>query len=162
MNIEREDTGLLTATLKLKIEPADYDPGVEHALKAQRKSASWPGFRPGQVPMSIVRKRIGKNVLMKEVERLIGESLNGYIQQNGLRPLGQPLANHDVVDGNNWDEPGEFTFHYDLGLQPQFDVELNEKLGVDYPVVDISEELVTKEITDMFTFTFGKKDKRIQ
>ncbi len=155
MNIEREDTGLLTATLKLKIEPADYDPGVEHALKAQRKSASWPGFRPGQVPMSIVRKRIGKNVLMKEVERLIGESLNGYIQQNGLRPLGQPLANHDVVDGNNWDEPGEFTFHYDLGLQPQFDVELNEKLGVDYPVVDISEELVTKEITDMQR-RFGK------
>lgn len=149
MNIEREETGTLTATLKLKLVPEDYNPGVEKTLKEQRKTASWPGFRPGQVPMSIIKKRIGKNVLVSEVERLIGESLNGYIQQNGLRPLGQPLPKNNMLEGNNWDEPGEFHFQYDMALQPQFDVELSDKLGVEYPVVDVDDTLVTKEITDI-------------
>jgi trigger factor len=116
MNIERENTGTLTATLKLKLSPEDYNPGVEKALKEQRKTASWPGFRPGQVPMSIIKKRVGKALLVNEVERLIGESLNGYIQQNGLRPLGQPLPKNDSIEGNNWDEPGEFNFQYEMGL----------------------------------------------
>jgi trigger factor len=149
MNIERENTGALTATLKLKLSPEDYHPGVEKTLKEQRRTASWPGFRPGQVPMSIIKKRIGRNVLVSEVERLIGESLNGYIQQNGLRPLGQPLATQNMFEGNNWDEPGEFNFQYELGLQPQFDVELNEKLGVEYPVVNVGDDLVSKEVADM-------------
>ena len=54
MNIEREETGTLTATLKVKVSPEDYTPGVEKALKEQRKTAAFPGFRPGQVPLNIV------------------------------------------------------------------------------------------------------------
>lgn len=149
MNIEREETGALTATLKLRLTPEDYSPGVEKALKEQRRTAALPGFRAGQVPMAIIKKRIGKNVLVGEVERLIGESLNGYIQQNGLRPLGQPLPLRSEVDANNWDEPGEFNFQYEMALQPQFDVELNDKLGVEYPVVEITDDLVSKEVSDM-------------
>ena len=55
MQIEREETGTLTASLKLTLKPEDYTPGVEKALKEQRRTASWPGFRPGQVPMTIVK-----------------------------------------------------------------------------------------------------------
>ena len=61
MNIEREETGTLTATLKLKLVPEDYTPGVEKTLREQRKTASMPGFRPGQVPMSLIKKRIGRS-----------------------------------------------------------------------------------------------------
>ena len=57
MNIEREQTGTLTATLKLKLSPEDYAPAVEKALKEQRKNASWPGFRPGQLPLAFIKKR---------------------------------------------------------------------------------------------------------
>lgn len=149
MNIQREETGTLTATLKLKLTPDDYAPGVERALKEQRKSATWPGFRPGQVPMTIIKKRVGKAVLVNEVERLIGESLNGYIQDNKLRVLGQPLPAHGDADGNNWDEPGEFNFTYEMGMAPAFDVELNDKLGVEYPVVNVDDALITKEVADM-------------
>ena len=80
MNIEREETGTLTATLKLKLDPSDYAPAVEKVLKEQRKTAAWPGFRPGQVPMTIIKKRIGKSVLVNEVERLIDEKLRNYIE----------------------------------------------------------------------------------
>ncbi len=149
MNIEREETGTLTATLKLKLVPEDYTPGVEKTLREQRKTASMPGFRPGQVPMSLIKKRIGRSVLVNEVERLIGESLNHYIQENRLRPLGQPLPKDENFSANNFDEPGEFNFVYDLGLAPVFDLELNDKLGVEMPVVNVDDELVNKEITDM-------------
>ena len=149
MNIEREDTGTLTATLKVKVVPEDYNPGVEKALREQRRTASMPGFRPGQVPMNLIKKRVGRSVLVNEVERLIDEHMRNYIQQNGIRPLGQPLPKNSDIAGNNWDEPGEFNFQYEMGIAPQVDVELNEKFGVDYPVVNVDDELLAKEIGDM-------------
>ncbi len=155
MQIEREETGTLTATLKVKLTPEDYNPGVEKALKEQRRNAVLPGFRPGQVPMTLIKKRVGKAVLVNEVERLIDESLRGYLQENQIRVLGQPLPKNENSDGNNWDEPGEFQFAYELGMAPQFDIELDEKLGVKYPVVEISDDLVQREITDMQR-RFGK------
>ncbi len=148
MNIEREETGELTAILKLKLEPADYGPAVEKVLKEQRKTASWPGFRPGQVPMNIIKKRIGKNVLVNEIERLVDTNLRNYIEENKLRVLGQPLPNQ-MHNTNNWDEPGEFHFEYQVGMAPQIEVEMDPKLGVEYPVVDVDDELVQKEIDDM-------------
>ncbi|HEY0976696.1 MAG TPA: trigger factor [Flavobacteriales bacterium] len=149
MNIERQDTGTLTADLKLKLAPEDYTPGVEKALKEQRRTATLPGFRPGQVPMAIIRKRVGKSILINEVERLVGRTLTEYIQDNKLRVLGQPLPKNDAFSENNWDEPGELTFHYEMGMAPTFDVELGEKLGVEYPVIDVNDELVSREISDM-------------
>ncbi|MBX2974160.1 MAG: trigger factor [Flavobacteriales bacterium] len=149
MNIERQETGTLTATLNVKLTPEDYTPGVEKALKEQRKTAVLPGFRPGQVPMSIIRKRVGKAVLVSEVERLIDANLREYLQNNAIRVLGQPLPTPGNTDGNNWDEPGELSFAYELGLAPTIEFELSEKLGVEYPVVDVNDELVQREISDM-------------
>lgn len=154
MNILREDTGTLTATLKVKLAPEDYNPGLEKALKEQRKSAQLPGFRPGQVPMSLIKKRVGKALLVNEVERLIDENLREYLQTNAIRVLGQPLPKNENVDGNNWDEPGEFEFAYELGMAPAFEVEL-DKVKVDFPVVDVADELIDREVADMRR-RFGK------
>ena len=149
MNIEREETGTLTATLRVKLTPEDYATGVEKALKEQRKSASLPGFRPGQVPMNIIKKRVGRAVLVNEVERLIGETLNSYIRDNKLKVLGQPLPKNEPAEINNWEEPGDFSFSYEMGLAPELDVQLSEKLGMELPVVDVNDELVQREIADM-------------
>lgn len=155
MNIEREDTGTLTATLKVKLTPEDYAPGVEKALKEQRKQAALPGFRPGQVPMNIIRKRVGKAILVNEVERLIGEGLQEYIRTHELRVLGQPLPRNDAQEANNWDEPGEFEFAYELGVAPTMEIQLGKELGVSYPVVDVTDALVDQEVADMRR-RFGK------
>ena len=155
MNIEREETGTLTATLKVKLLPEDYSPGVEKALKEQRKNAVLPGFRPGQVPMTIIKKRVGRTLLVTEVERLIDENLKQFIQQNGIRVLGQPLPKRGDIDTNNCDQPGEFNFAYELGMAPSFEIDLNDKVGVDYPLVDVTDELVQREIDDMQR-RFGK------
>ena len=149
MNIEREETGTLTATLKLKLDPADYAPAVDKVLKEQRKTAAWPGFRPGQVPMSMIKKKIGKSVLVNEVERLIDEKLRTYIEENKLRVLGQPLPKNEDMKANDWDEPGEFHFQYEVGMAPAVEVEMNDKLGVDLPLVEVDDTLLDKEIGDM-------------
>lgn len=148
MNILKEETGALTATLKVKLTPEDYSPGVEKALKEQRKNAVLPGFRPGQVPMSLIKKKVGKALLANEVERLIDESIREYIGANGLRVLGQPLPKNSNVDGNNWEKPGDFEFAYELGLAPAFEVEL-DKVKLELPVVDVNDEVVSKEVEDM-------------
>ncbi|WKZ66104.1 MAG: trigger factor [Flavobacteriales bacterium] len=148
MDILKEDTGALTATLKVKLTPDDYTPGLEKALKEQRKQAVLPGFRPGQVPMSLIRKRVGKALLVNEVERLIDESLRGYLQQHAIRVLGQPLPKNESVEGNDWDNPGTFEFAYEMGLAPSFEVEL-DRVKVEFPVVDVTDELVQREIDDM-------------
>ncbi len=148
MDILKEDTGALTATLKVKLGPDDYNPGVEKALKEQRKQAVLPCFRPGQVPLSLIKKRVGKAVLVNEVERLIDENLRNYIGANGLRVLGQPLPKSEGVEGNNWDEPGDFEFAYELGLAPAFDIEL-DKVKLEMPVVDVTDAVVDKEVEDM-------------
>lgn len=155
MNIEREQTGPLTATLKLKLTPEDYSPGVEAQLREQRRNAVLPGFRPGQAPMPLIKKRVGKAVLVNEVERLIGQSIQQHIEGNRLRVLGQPLPKQDAANTNNWDEPGEFNFHYEMGIAPTIDIELNEKLGVSMPIVEIDEPTLDKEISDMRR-RFGK------
>lgn len=162
MNIEREETGTLTATLKVKLQPEDYAPGVEKALKEQRKNAVLPGFRPGQVPMTIIKKRVGRTVLVNEVERLIDQSIRNYLQENAVKVLGQPLPKLDAMEPaspagrrNNWDEPGEFEFAYEMGMAPEFDVELSDKLGVEMVVVDVTDELAQREIADMQR-RFGK------
>lgn len=148
MDILKEDTGALTATLKVKLTPDDYNPGLEKALKEQRKSAVLPGFRPGQVPMSLIKKRVGRALLVNEVERLVDENLRNYIQTNGLRVLGQPLPRNESIEGNDWDSPGEFQFAYELGMAPAFELEL-DKVKVELPVVDVNDELVGREVEDM-------------
>ncbi len=158
MNIEREETGTLTATLKVKLTPEDYTPGVEKALKEQRRQAVLPGFRPGQVPMTIIKRRVGKALLVNEVERIIDQSLRDYIQENGVKVLGQPLPKNDSRDVINWDEPGEFEFAYELGMAPEFDLEVDERLGVEYPVLEVADDLVQREIEDMQR-RFGKVEE---
>lgn len=156
MDILKEDTGALTATLKVKLTPDDYNPGLEKALKEQRKSAVLPGFRPGQVPMSLIKKRVGRALLVNEVERLVDENLRNYIQTNGLRVLGQPLPRNESIEGNDWDSPGEFEFAYELGMAPAFELEL-DKVKVELPVVDVNDELVGREVEDMKR-RYGKLD----
>ncbi|MFN3876017.1 MAG: trigger factor [Flavobacteriales bacterium] len=148
MDIIKEDTSALTATLRVKLTPADYNPGLERALKEQRRQAVLPGFRPGQVPMGLIKKRVGKALLVNEVERLVDEHLRSYLQTNALRVLGQPLPKSDEAAGNDWENPGEFEFVYELGLAPVFDVEL-DKVEAELPLVEVTDELVDREVADI-------------
>lgn len=127
MNITRENIDALNAVVTVAIEKNDYNDKVEKVLTDYRKQANIPGFRKGHVPMGMVKKQYGKAILVDEVNKLIQENLNKYLTEEKLDLLGNPLprAQEDL----NWDAEN-FTFEFELGLAPEFDVTLKNKKAI--------------------------------
>lgn len=127
MNITRENIDALNAVVTVAIEKNDYNEKVEKVLTDYRKQANIPGFRKGHVPMGMVKKQYGKAILVDEVNKLIQENLNKYLTEEKLDLLGNPLprAQEDL----NWDAE-DFSFQFELGLAPVFDVTLKNKKAI--------------------------------
>lgn len=125
MGIKVQTTAPLTQQVTVILEPADYNPSVEKAIKKYAAKAAVPGFRPGKVPVTMVKKMYGKHLLVDEVNRLVGESLNNYIEENQLNLLGNPLPSETVSAVVDFDNPGTMEFTFDMGLAPQINVSLD-------------------------------------
>lgn len=143
MNITQEKINKLSSVLTVKIQPEDYRERVEKAIKTQAKKAKLPGFRPGMVPSSHIKRMYGKSILVDEINNLLSDSLNNYINENKLEVLGQPLPKVDDTKEFNWDYNDEFEFNYELGLAPEF--ELNLSASDKIPYYDIKVDAETLE-----------------
>jgi len=133
MNITRNNVDALNAVVTVEVSKADYAPKVEKVLADYRKNASIPGFRKGAVPMSLIHKQYGKAVLLEEVNKVLQENLNRYIQQEKLDILGNPLP--VVTEEFNWDAE-DFKFDFELGFAPEFTVDLEAKNSlVNYKII---------------------------
>lgn len=121
MNITRKNTDALNAIVTVEVSKADYAPQVEQVLKNYAKNATIPGFRKGAVPMSLVKKQYGKAALLEEVNKVLQENLNKYLQEEKLDILGNPLPKID--ENFNWDSE-DYKFEFELGMAPSFDVNL--------------------------------------
>ncbi len=149
MNITKEQTSELTVSLQITLQHADYEESVNQELKDYQKKASMPGFRPGKVPFGLVRKMYGKALLADKVNKLVSDALNNYIIENKISILGHPLANIDKTGMIDFDQPGDFTFHFDLGLAPVFEPDLGKVTNLEYPRIKASEETIGKAINDL-------------
>ncbi|WP_019037096.1 trigger factor [Psychroflexus tropicus] len=143
MNITREDKDQLNSVVKINIEKEDYSPKVEKVLKDYRKTANIPGFRKGMVPMGMIKKQYGQAVLVDEVNKLLQDSLNSYITEEKLDILGNPLPKPQ--DDLNWDAD-DYTFEFELGLAPEFDVTLEGEGPVTYYNISADEEMIDNQI----------------
>lgn len=121
MNITRNNVDALNAVITVEVAKADYAPQVEKVLKNYSKTATIPGFRKGAVPFSMIKKQYGKAVLLEEVNKVLQENLNQYLQDEKLDILGNPLPK--ASEDFNWDAD-DFKFEFELGLAPTFDVDL--------------------------------------
>lgn len=148
MNITQEKTGKLNAVVTVKISPDDYQEKVNKAIKDQAKKIKLPGFRPGMVPPSHVKKMYGKSILVDEINNLLSESVNNYIQQNEIEILGQPLPKEDDA-AFNWDFNDEFVFNYELGLAPEVDVEFSGKDKLTQYSIKVDEETLASRIKNI-------------
>jgi len=147
MNISKKDINALTAELSITLAPQDYESKVENAIKKVQKQVSMPGFRPGKVPVSLVKKQHGKSILVDEINKILNETLYNYINENKIEILGNPMPKEDSkID---FDSQVEWTFNYELGLTPQFDLKLDDSHSFEYNVVKIDDELVEKYIKDV-------------
>ena len=134
--------GLLTMT----IEPADYQEKVEKTLKDYRKKAQVPGFRPGNVPMGLIKKQYGTAVKVDEVNKLMGEKLYEYIRENKIQMLGEPLPNTEKQVPQDFEKDGELTFVFDIAVAPEFQVALSGKDKVDYYTINIDDKLIDQQV----------------
>jgi trigger factor len=147
LEITREQTGKLTADILVRIEPADYKPQVDAELKRQAKKANMPGFRPGKVPVGVIRRMVGRAVVIETVQNVVSEALSEYLREQELNLVGNPMpksAKQEEDFPADADQPMDFDF--EIGLAPQ--VELNYDLA-DLPVrheIEVDDEYLNKEI----------------
>lgn len=127
MNITKTQVDDLNAIITVAITKEDYSDKVEKVLADYRKNASIHGFRKGAVPMSLIHKQYGKAVLLDEVNKILQSSLNDYLVAEKLDILGNPLPK--VTEDFNWDND-DLSFDFELGLAPQFSVDLTAKNNV--------------------------------
>ena len=146
MNISQEKIDDLNAVISIDIAPEDYKTVVEDAIKTQAKKANIPGFRPGKVPASHVKRMYGKNILLDEINRIVSGKLNEYLTENKIEILGQPLPKESDADKEyNWDYNDEFKFNYEIGLTPQIDVPFSQdSIFTEYTIKADDETLKTR------------------
>lgn len=153
MDIIKEAVDDLNAVIKVKIAPADYSDRYNTALKKYQKKVDLPGFRPGKVPVDMVKKRFGKHILVEEINDMLSESLQKYISENKIDILGNPLPKENgQVD---FDNQTEFEFQYDLGLAPKLNIELSAKEKYSYYTVKADDALIDKHV-DYFRRNYGQ------
>jgi len=148
MNITQEKINDLNAVVTVKISPDDYQEKVNKAIKDQAKKAKLPGFRPGMVPPAHIKKMYGKSILIEEINSLLSESVNNYIQQNEIEILGQPLPKEEDSQFN-WDFNDEFVFNYELGLAPVVDVEFSTKDEITQYIIKVDAETLAARIKNI-------------
>ena len=158
MNVSLQNIDKVSALLTVKLEKADYQEKVDKSLKHFRQKAQVPGFRPGMVPMSLVKKMYGKSVLAEEVNKVLSEVVYKYIQDNKVNILGEPLPNEEKQKEIDFDTMEEFEFLFDIALSPEFKVEVDAKDEVDYYTIDVTEEMVNNQVK-AYTQRNGKYEK---
>lgn len=149
MDITQEKIGKLNSIVKVIIRPEDYQGKVEKAIKDHAKKAKLPGFRPGMVPAAHIKKMHGKSILVDEINNILSDTLTNYIKDNQIEIIGQPLPKEDSVKEFKWDYNDEFEFNYELGLVPEFDLEISSKDKLAHYSVKVDDETLASRITNL-------------
>ena len=158
MEITLQNVSEVKGMLTVKLVKADYEPKVEKALKTFRQKANLPGFRPGMVPMGLIKKQYGSAIKAEEINKMLQEAVYGYLKENKVDMLGEPLPNEDQQKTIDFDTMEELEFLYDIALAPQFDATLTAADTIPYYTIQISDEMVDNQV-NMYTQRNGRYEK---
>ena len=135
-----------SAILSVNIQEADYSALVEKQLKNIRQKANFPGFRPGMVPMGLVKKQYGVAVKAEEINKLLQTKIFEYIRENKIDMLGEPLPIEEQQASINMVDDKEFTFEFEIALAPKFDAVLDSSDNLAYYKIQPSEEMIEGQV----------------
>ena len=158
MNISKKDIDQNNAVITISVTKQDYAEKVEKSLRDYRKKANMPGFRPGNVPIGLIKKMYGKAVVAEEINNLVSQGLADFIEENNLPILGQPLPNEEDPAEFDFETQESFDFHFDVGLAPEFEVEFSRFSSVPFYDITVSEEMIENQIKS-YTSRFGKYEQ---
>ena len=145
MNITFENPDKINGLMTITVEKEDYQEQVEKTLKNYRKRAQVPGFRPGMVPMGMIRKQYGTAVKVDEVNRLLGDKLMAYIRENKIQMLGEPLPS-EKQEPQDLEKDGPLTFVFDIAVAPEFTAELTDKDTIDFYTITVDDKLIDEQV----------------
>ena len=146
MNIKFESADKINGLMTIAIEKEDYQEAVDKKLKDYRKKAQVPGFRPGMVPMGLIKKQYGTAVKVDEVNRILGEKLYEYIRENKIQMLGEPLPNEEKQQPQDLEGDGPFEFVFDIAVAPEFKAALTAKDKVDFYTIKVDDKLIDDQV----------------
>ena len=160
MNIQFEAPDKVNGLMTITLETADYQAEVEKTLKDYRKRANVPGFRPGQTPMGMIKRQYGTAVKVDVVNKMLGEKLHEYVQQNKIQMLGEPLpsAQQEPLDFEG-DKP--LVFKFDIAVAPEFEAKLSGKDKIDYYNITVDDKLIDQQV-EMYQARAGQYEKAEQ
>ena len=148
MAVSIKQTSDVAAVITVQVSAADYQPQVDKALKNYQKNASIPGFRKGHAPLGLIKKQVGTSVKVEEINRAVVSALFGYIDEEKLQILGNPLP---VEDAKEYDFATEenFEFSYDVALAPKIEAKLEKKDKLTYYRIVATKEMEDEQIKRM-------------
>lgn len=146
MNISFECPDKVNGLMTITIEEADFSADVEKTLKDYRKKANYPGFRPGQVPMNLIRRQYGSAVKMDVINKKLGESLQKYLSDNNINMIGEPLAS-EKQEPQDLEKDAPYTFVFDIAVAPEFDVTLGQDDTVDYYDITVDDKVIDDQVS---------------
>lgn len=135
-----------SARLVVKVVEADYAAQVEKTLKSFRQKANIPGFRPGMVPMGLVKKQYGTAVKAEEINKLLQQKVFEYIKENKVDMLGEPLPSAEQQSEIDFVNGTEFTFEFDIALAPKFDASLSSADSLPYYRIQPTDEMIDGQV----------------
>ena len=157
MNITFEAPDKVNGLMTITLEKDDYQGEVDKTLKDYRKRANIPGFRPGQAPMGMIKRQYGAAVKMDVVNKVLGEKLYGYIRENKIQMLGEPLANAGQ-EPQDLEHADTLTFKFDIAVAPEFEAKLSDKDKVDYYHIKVDDKLIDQQV-EMYQNRAGQYEK---
>ncbi len=154
MNVELKNSDAVNATITVTVAKDDYAERVEKKLKEYRRKANIPGFRPGMVPMGIIKKMYGKAIAAEEVNDLLSSTLYDFIKKEQLDVLGDPLPNETEQKPLDFDSEEPLEFVFDIALAPAFELNLTKKDKIAYYDITITDEMIDSQVKT-YTSRFG-------
>jgi trigger factor len=154
MKVSFECPDKVNGLMTLTVEEDDFKADVDKELKNYRKKANFPGFRPGQVPMSLIKRQFGTSVKMDVINKKLNESIEKYISDNNINMIGMPLGS-EKQEPQDLEKDAPYTFMFDIAVAPEINLELSDKDSVDYYDITVDDEVINREI-DMYASRSGK------
>ena len=157
MKVTFENPDKVNGLITLTVEEADYKESVEKTLKDYRKKAQVPGFRPGMVPMSMIKRQYGTAVKVDVINKVLGEEIYKYVNENKIQMLGEPMpsSKQEPVDVEG---EAPYTFVFDIAVAPEFQIALSGRDKVDYYNITVDDKLIDQQV-EMYASRFGHHEK---
>ena len=137
MKVTKNQVDDLNMNVTIALDKNDWAEPRKKKLNEFRRTADIRGFRRGMAPMGLIEKLHGGQALAEVVNTLVTDALNGFIEENKLNVLGEPLPSEKQSD-NNWDNPDEFTFDFDIAVAPELNLTVTADDKIPYYTVTVT------------------------